>query len=93
MGIGAPWPGHRLDEIAKFLKLTPNELVTRYIGKIIEKDGEKSVERYKIGKNNSCPFLSSQKLCLIYDVRPDACRLYPVDTDFGRCDIDCPGFD
>ena len=56
IGISLPWPGYRLNEIAEFLKITSDELVTRYIGRIIEKDGKKSIERYETGKNSSCPF-------------------------------------
>lgn len=28
-----------------------------------------------------CPFLSNDKLCLIYDVRPLICRVFKCDTD------------
>lgn len=93
IGIGLPWPGHCLGEIAKFLKITPAELITKYIGRIVEKDGKKLIYRYGEDEDIRCPFLSSNNLCSIYEVRPDGCRLYPIETDFGRCGIDCPGFD
>lgn len=46
-------------------------------------------------KRTPCPFLRSesggQKTCIIYEVRPRGCRLYPFDTDFGRGGVNCPG--
>ena len=90
--IGLPYPAHRLCEIAKFLNVTPEEFIEKYIGKIIEEDGEKRVQ-ISLDKVKPCPFLLPDNLCSIYEVRPDGCRLYPIETDCGREGVDCKGCD
>lgn len=93
-GLGLPWPsGRNLKEMAKFLKIQPNGLIVQYYGKIVEEDGKEFVEKYEEDRRTPCPFLGDDKNCRIYPVRPDPCRLYPIDTDFGRCGIDCPGME
>jgi Fe-S-cluster containining protein len=46
-------------------------------------------------KIKPCPFLRSEagghKACIIYKVRPLGCKLYPFESDGGRCGDDCPG--
>jgi Fe-S-cluster containining protein len=79
--------------MAKFLKIQPNDLIVQYYGKIVEEDGKEFVEKYEEDRRTPCPFLGDDKNCKIYPVRPDPCRLYPIDTDFGRCGIDCPGME
>lgn len=88
--LGLPWPAGRLEEMAKFLNMDPDDLIRRYYGEIVEKDGKKFVEKYQENRRTPCPFLQSNKNCAIYLVRPNPCRAYPLDTDFGRCGIDCP---
>lgn len=90
--LGLPWPSSRnLEEMTKFLKMHPKDLIVQYYGRTIEEDGKEFVEKYKEDRRTPCPFLGSDKNCKIYPVRPDPCRAYPIDTDFGRCEIDCPG--
>jgi Fe-S-cluster containining protein len=79
------------EAIAEFLNVTAEELIEKYYGKIIEENGEKYVESYQEDRRTPCPFLASDKSCKIYPVRPEPCRAYPLETDFGRCDVDCPG--
>lgn len=90
--LGLPWPsGRNLEEMAKFLKIDPDDIIEQYYGKIVEDNGNKFIEKYREDRRTPCPFLGSDKNCKIYPVRPDPCRTYPLDTDFGRCGIDCPG--
>ena len=92
--LGLPWPsGRNLEEMAKFLKVQPNNLIVQYYGKIVEENGKEFVEKYEEDRRIPCPFLGNDKNCKIYPVRPDPCRLYPIDTDFGRYGIDCPGME
>lgn len=47
----------------------------------------------KVLPNNSCSAFKDGK-CMIYDVRPDACKIYPFyfDQAYGLCkDKNCPG--
>lgn len=90
--LGLPLPSSRnLKEMAKFLMIDPDDIVERYYGKLFEKDGKKFIEKYQEDRRTPCPFLGNDQNCKIYSVRPDPCRAYPLDTDFGRCGIDCPG--
>ena len=44
-------------------------------------------------KRTPCLFLElkdEKAFCSIYSVRPEGCRLYPIDTDFGAGGVDCP---
>ena len=59
---------------------------------IVSQNGEKRIH-ISLDKVKPCPFLSSDNLCLIYEVRPDGCRLYPINTTCGREDVECKGFD
>ncbi len=40
---------------------------------------------------NSCPFLSEEKLCEVYAARPEGCQSFPLETDFGAADVECLG--
>jgi uncharacterized protein len=80
-----------LEEIPKFLNITKEEYIERYYGTIIEKNGEEMIKRYVEDRRRPCPFLENNISCKIYSVRPVPCRAYPLETDFGRCNIDCPG--
>lgn len=76
--LGLSWPtGKNLEEMAKFLKIHPDTLITRYYGKIIEKNGKKFIRRYQKDRRTPCPFLRNDKSCEIYPVRPNPCRAYP----------------
>jgi len=88
--LGLPWPAGRLEVMAEFLNMDPDDLIRRYYGEIVERDGKKFVKKYQENRRIPCPFLQSNKSCEIYSVRPIPYRAYPLDTDFGRCGIDCP---
>ncbi|ATA68858.1 Fe-S oxidoreductase [Capnocytophaga cynodegmi] len=58
-----------IERISKYLRLKPSDFITKYL-KIDE-------ENDYIFQSMPCPFLASDNYCLIYDVRPKACREYP----------------
>lgn len=87
--LGLPWDGNIIEKMAKFLKMNPEDVITRFYGDIIMDNGERAV---KLDRNRTtpCPFLGKDKSCQIYPVRPSSCEAYPIETDFGRCGVDCP---
>ncbi len=58
-----------IDRISKHLKITPSKMIDQYM----ELDGD---DEY-VFRQIPCPFLMADNYCLIYDVRPRACREYP----------------
>ncbi len=85
---GLPYDPKNIFEIARFLRLSVDEVLEKYYGTF--SDDRKSSEDHK---RTPCPFLEEdvdRKSCFIYEVRPPGCRLYPFNTDFGRADVDCP---
>lgn len=58
-----------IERISKHLRLKPSDFITKYL-KIDE-------ENDYIFQSMPCPFLASDNYCLIYDIRPKACREYP----------------
>ena len=58
-----------VDRIAKHLKIKSFEFEERYLKK--DEDGDFVLQE------TPCTFLASDNYCLIYDVRPKACREYP----------------
>ena len=88
--IGLPWDPHRINQIAKFLNLSRLQLIERYYGKKVANGRHWKSEDHK---RSPCPFLKAKdgiKHCAIYSVRPEGCRLYPLETDWGRGGIECP---
>ncbi|MBS3907658.1 MAG: YkgJ family cysteine cluster protein [Syntrophaceae bacterium] len=87
--LGLPWDGNIIEKMANFLKMNPEDVIIRDYGDIIMDNGEKAV---KLDRNRTtpCPFLGKDKSCQIYPVRPSSCEAYPIETDFGRCGVDCP---
>lgn len=89
--IGLPYDPRRIHEIALFLDLTADHVIEKYYGQITEDRKSWVSEDHK---RTPCPFLKAdadRKACAIYPVRPEGCRLYPFETDFGRQNVDCPG--
>ena len=41
----------------------------------------------------TCPALDEAGSCLIYDIRPDCCREYPLNTFNGANGVLCPGYE
>ena len=58
-----------IDRIAAHLRLKPGAFVQQYLR--VDEDGDYVLQQLP------CPFLDSQNYCLIYEVRPKACREYP----------------
>jgi hypothetical protein len=60
--------------IARFLRMKSTEFKEQYLR--FDEDGD------PVMKSSPCPFLDQSNHCLIYEVRPKACREYP-HTDAG----------
>ena len=58
-----------ITRIAKHLKLKPQKFISQYLRLDEDKD--------YVLQNVPCTFLDAENYCLIYDVRPKACREYP----------------
>ena len=58
-----------VDRIARHLRIKPSELIDRYLH--LDGDGDYVV------RQAPCPFLRADNYCMIYEVRPRACREYP----------------
>ncbi len=58
-----------VERISKSLRLKPAVFEANYLRR--DEDGD------WVFKTMPCPFLGSDNYCLIYDVRPKACREYP----------------
>ncbi|WP_461532166.1 YkgJ family cysteine cluster protein [Sinomicrobium sp.] len=58
-----------IERIARHLKLKPQQFIERYLRIDEDKD--------YVLQSLPCTFLDADNYCLIYDVRPKACREYP----------------
>ncbi|CEN46764.1 conserved hypothetical protein [Capnocytophaga canimorsus] len=58
-----------IERIAKHLRLKSQDFVSRYL--YIDEDKD------YVFQTLPCPFLDAENYCLIYEVRPKACREYP----------------
>jgi Fe-S-cluster containining protein len=58
-----------IKKISSYLKLKPGKFIELYL--ILDEDGD------YIFKNMPCPFLLPDNYCMIYQVRPKACKEYP----------------
>ena len=58
-----------IDRISKTLRMKPSSFINEYLRRDEDNDW--------VFKTMPCPFLDSDNYCLIYDVRPKACREYP----------------
>ncbi len=58
-----------IDRIAKHLKISPSEMTKQYLE--LDRDDD------YVFRETPCPFLMPDNYCMIYDVRPRACREYP----------------
>ena len=82
--IGLPYDPDSIYQIAVFLKMPVEKFIKNYYCESVD------------NKRTPCPFLKhidGKCFCEIYSVRPEGCRLYPIDTDGGREDIDCPAWE
>jgi uncharacterized protein len=58
-----------IERIAKYLKLKPQLFIHQYLR--VDEDNDYVLQ------NVPCTFLDSENYCMIYDVRPKACREFP----------------
>ena len=58
-----------IQRISSHLKMRPADFNTRYLR--IDEEGD------YVFRETPCPFLMPDNYCMIYDVRPKACREYP----------------
>jgi uncharacterized protein len=58
-----------IERIAKFLRLKPQQFIEQYLR--VDEDNDHVLQRVP------CAFLDADNYCLIYEVRPKACREYP----------------
>jgi len=72
-----------LEKIAQYLNKPEEEIKFRL------KECHEKIWNNKLP--DKCLFLDEENQCSIYPLRPEPCRLYPLDTDFGKADVNCPG--
>lgn len=58
-----------IERISKYLKLKPQQFIETYLRVDEDKD--------YVLQSVPCTFLDADNYCMIYDVRPKACREYP----------------
>jgi len=58
-----------IERISKFLRLKPQQFVDQYLQ--VDEDND------HVLTSLPCHFLDAENYCMIYDVRPKACREYP----------------
>jgi Fe-S-cluster containining protein len=58
-----------IDRIAKHLKMKPSEMIEQYLR--LDDDGD------YVFRETPCPLLMHDNYCMIYEIRPRACREYP----------------
>ncbi len=58
-----------IERISKFLKLKPQQFIEQYLR--VDEDNDHVLQQVP------CAFLDHDNYCLIYEVRPKACREYP----------------
>jgi len=88
-----PYEAESALKMAEFLKMTIEEIIENFYGEMSPKG---SFWTSDDKKRTPCPFLrkSEEKyFCIIYSVRPEGCRAYPIDTDGGRQGINCPAWE
>jgi len=67
--VGPMWTRQDIKRVAKPFKMKEGEFEEEYLR--IDEDGD------HVFKTMPCPFLQKDNRCMIYDVRPKACREYP----------------
>lgn len=86
--IGLPYDPRFVRRLANNYESSFEKIIERYYGRWINDNKWTSMEE----KRTPCPFLKENKRCKIYSIRPDSCRAYPLDTDFGRQEVNCPAY-
>ena len=75
-------PEDDLPRIAEYLKAPLEKIRTQF---------EECYMKKFTDTPDDCLFLNEKNQCRIYRLRPKACRLYPLDTNFGSAGVDCLG--
>ena len=86
------WGEYAILDVAKYLRYNAtNEDLAKFINTYIGSAEVKGDELYYSISDSGkpCPFLTKDKKCSIYPVRPEGCVLFPTGTDFGVAGIDC----
>jgi len=58
-----------IERLAKHFRMKAADFISKYL--VIDEDD------YYVLKTSPCPFLADDNYCLVYDVRPNACKEYP----------------
>jgi Fe-S-cluster containining protein len=91
--IGLPYDAESFFKMKELFNMSGEEVIEKYYGKV-SPDG--SSWESDDNKRTPCPFLKSNNgkcFCDIYSIRPYGCRLYPIDSDFGRDGVACPAWE
>ncbi len=65
--------------------------IAKHIGKPIDEIKQIHEKAYLSESKLDCIFLNDANQCSIYLMRPESCKLYPLDTDFGANGVACGG--
>lgn len=68
--------------------------IAMHLGKSVKEIKRLHEEAYNGKYTDSsidCSFLDDRTKCSIYPMRPEPCRLYPLETDFGAAGMNCGG--
>lgn len=88
--VGTNWTDPDIYLVAKYLEMDVKDFVKTYLGEITNEDwGGYLVYHFDKSKLAPCSLLKDNK-CSIYPVRPIACYLFPIGSDFGGAPIECP---
>lgn len=90
--IGLPYDSDTVIKLSDRMKVSISEIINRYYGKVIKEGVSFDLQDEK---GIPCPFLKKngeKHLCEIYDIRPSGCKMYPLQTDAGCQDVECPAY-
>ena len=82
-----------IDNISKYLNISKNEFIKRYL---IKAKGKYSLKEKVFEEGFACIFFDEKNCnCSIYDVRPTQCRTFPfwdyLKTRISEVKQECPG--
>lgn len=90
--IGTCWNDRDIGDAIEYLKISVEDFINTYLGHVTKEDDDKLTYRIDESKRIPCGLLKDNK-CSIYPARPMGCRLYPISTDFGTKNVDCPAWE
>lgn len=81
------YPGIEMDMLPEIANI-----ISKPIHEIQARLGE-DCDAHNAGRPTDCFFLEQgTSRCLIHEIRPDGCRLFPTLTKTGLGKVDCPGY-